>query len=458
MPDKRFDNDPEQFRFLQDGAVTPPDASRLWNKLEEQLDWPEQVREAVGEASHTPPPRIWEAIEAELDDKKPVFALWQKIAAALLILALTGGIGGYFFFNPLPLGQQPRDTHNKIEQFGGDEKPSTEKQHTTATDRSLTEKKTNKQVITPPTGQTETSVSSVPPTHNPSTTEYPVNPPTKQLTTPTTDKNELRPEPISMLVPLEYVFGPVGSPKLLHLEKRPTSATEASEQETPATEEKRWFIWVQGGGGEFRPNYSGDFSERSVGVVPADGDDLREVLTRGVAGTTRSYGGELGRHIGKRWLLTSGLYYIRSNYTVNTNFYRDISSSDFQSGGFRVEYESQFQHQQEWLSVPLTVGYRVGGNKRLDAILQTGLSADWMFHEDRIDIYPEYHYKMGKTSGLHLNALLGAQLRYALLPGRRLRLVLSGRYESTLGSQLEARDVRRSPERYQFGLGVQWGF
>lgn len=78
----------------------------------------DQWKDALGDASQTPPPDIWNRIEAELDSKRRGFILWRNprllsgAAAAILIVLSTL----YFTQQSPEIAQVPKDVQRIVEE------------------------------------------------------------------------------------------------------------------------------------------------------------------------------------------------------------------------------------------------------------------------------------------------------------------------------------------------------
>ncbi|MEM6299354.1 MAG: outer membrane beta-barrel protein [Bacteroidota bacterium] len=472
MLDKPFDSDPqEDLRQFADASVTP--APALWDKLEAQLDWDDEVQTTLSSASQTPPPAVWEAIEKALDgnDDKPAILLWWRWAAAVLLLALLGVITFYWrntqthedlHVDKEQIQQKEQSVDKAFQQEESKNPSSTEEKIYTPEELEGNENNNIQRTTdTSTASRIETSTekqTTIQPQLNPIiTTTDAVE--SSIVTTPNTNslrKTELVSVALVELERVPMVFAPKTLIFPLDLQAR---TSPASAEKMAVTLTPKWFINARGGGGQFLPNYSGTFAQGSISVLGADGDDLQEVLTGNLQGTSRTFGLEVGRNLGKRWVLVSGLNYIRTNYSAQTEFYNDIPTPLLSDPFFRQYANAEFEYQQEHLSIPLYLGYQIGDG-RLSALIMSGLSTDILLSEavQASDLPDGYAYSLGNTKGTNLNFLLGTQLQYAVLPSRRLKITLDGRYESAFSSNLDASDATQIPERYQAQLGLRWDF
>ncbi len=463
MSDKSFDSEPkENLRHFAEVSIAP--APAFWDKLEAQLDWDDEVRATLSSASQTPPPAVWAAIEEALgeEDEKPAILLWWRWAAAVLLLALLGVVTFYWRntqTNEEELQveqpqQRKQDTSETLQQKEKDKASSTPSQKEKLYTSDEFETKDN-QRFTDISSDKQTTIQ---PQLNPITTTTDavgssIVVPSKKIITANTREE-------ATLVELEripMVFAP--KTLILPLQLQGRTSLESKKQTAVITLTPKWFVNVHGGGGQFLPNYSGTFAAGSISVLGADGDNLREVLTGSLRGTSRTFGLEVGRSLGKRWVLVSGLNYIRTNYSTQIAFYKDVSTPLASDPFTRQFFSTELTQQQEWLSVPLYLGYQVGKG-RLNALIMSGLSTDVLLSEtlQNDGFTNDFVYSLGETNRTSFNFLLGTQLQYAILPSRRLKVILDGRYESAFGSNLNTPDATQIPERYQAQFGLRWDF
>ncbi len=432
----------DHLRSIREQEIKPPHGEQLWNKVAQQLEMGQAFGLVLSEAHVKPPTHVWRNINAALNAKqkrRPV-AFWYTTAAALLLLVALGGWFGQTIISPQP--QTPflnTETAPKKEQHTSPQQPEAS---ITETDQQ------NKQ-----TSKTESTNAQRPIGGNKTAEEKIVL--EEETTGDGAVVDIVRLDAPALLQPLAYQnIGAAG--EVLRLVALPQSQVA---NESATGHQPRWWVGVLGGTGVFVPAYAGSFAERSIAVRPADGDDLRQALTGRVRGTTTEYALAVGYALHNRWHLQTGLRYVQTQYSIETNFHRsfrpDLQSNNIQ----RFDYVDHLTHTQSWISVPVLMGYQASQG-RIQTLIQAGISTDWNLRDTHksAETHAGYSYTLGERRGMSANALVGLQLRYALLPNQRLGIIVDGLYERALSSQLLASDVSQHPERYQLRLGVAWGF
>ncbi|MDN4165845.1 hypothetical protein QWY31_10040 [Cytophagales bacterium LB-30] len=199
-------------------------------------------------------------------------------------------------------------------------------------------------------------------------------------------------------------------------------------------------------------------------------------------GITTSYGAQVGKRVGKRWVLSSGLGYSVSSHksssnlilvdqgsSVKLNAVNEFVDTDAQQARFGLEsYQLevssevyQLRNQYEFISVPIQVGYYLVDTKWKVAV-STGLMADIFYRyttteesgalQDlvlRPKDSPEWNWlNTSLSTGMEISRELGGNYLLSVQPSYRLVLNQEGAFATN----------SLSPNVFQLGFSFQYIF
>lgn len=294
--------------------------------------------------------------------------------------------------------------------------------------------------------------------------------------------------------PLRLRFGPLGMPLVLPEpdDDRPAAAQPAAE--------RRFYVSLGASPTSFDPNIQ--LRSSLVSAVASNtanyanlGTNVRSANDAATSSAALSYrvGGRLGWRVSRRWSLESGLEYLdgqsnlRSGLVLldrNTSAASSLlenalgnKSASPAPNGLSANYdlfgltnqnafvprETRLRNRYQYVSVPLQLGYRLWPEKRVEGILNAGLSGDFFLNNTLApmgdaSLQPvNYTNADGVYRRLLWSGLAGAGLRYRLAP--RWGLLLNGSYRRALTPGVRAGlGAQTSPREFGAGLRLDFRF
>ncbi|MBC7891477.1 MAG: hypothetical protein H7Y12_04615 [Sphingobacteriaceae bacterium] len=294
--------------------------------------------------------------------------------------------------------------------------------------------------------------------------------------------------------PLRLRFGPLGMPLVL---PEPGEARPAA---TQPSAERRFYASLGASPTSFDPNIQLRSSLVSAVVSNTGnfanvGATLRSSADAASSSAALSYrvGGRLGWRVSRRWSLESGLEYLdgqsnlqsglvlldRNTSTASSLFENALGnkSASPAPNGLSANYdlfgltnqnafvprETQLRNRYQYVSVPLQLGYRLWPEKRIEGILNAGLSGDFFLNNTLAPVGDASLQRVSYTNadGVYRRLLwsgtAGAGLRYRLAP--RWGLLLNGSYRRALTPGVrEGLGAQTSPREFGAGLRLDFRF
>ncbi len=188
-----------------------------------------------------------------------------------------------------------------------------------------------------------------------------------------------------------------------------------------------------------------------------------------------SYGINMGAKIARRWVVRSGLSYVKANSIANTSAYLQnhsnnerypiLKAANYQSDGV-VEIQQtgdiQFENAFEFASVPLKAGYIVL-DKKLDLILFGGVSSDFfikntIFQKDNLtNVIENTPGTDSPYRNVYFNGSLSTALGYTI--AGHYRLALEPGYRMALNSfTKDSFILTGKPDAFYVNFGLSYRF
>ncbi len=429
----------------------------------------DQWKDALGDASQTPPPDIWNRIEAELDSKRRGFILWRNprllsgAAAAILIVLSTL----YFTQQSPEIAQVPKDVQRIVEEKYASENLSENEAgsislalQSAPLQRTLAQNYNSSNVIA------EDDVYTV---------ERAVN----------------------TSAPVEYSSIPAEklSSKGVNISSRdyylPNVHVDRDLKEQKRNRKGGWFN-LSAQNAPFQPNFNAPGLQQAAlsaamnsnplviydktSLVPGENaamtsnrNDIQDEFDPGKSFTV---GVGVGKKLGKKWGIESGLRYTHATAINKSNVYAfDKNTGKSDSFSFNnyvtdkptdseilISVDSKSRHSYHFLAVPVLMSYDVVqlGNFRMQAV--AGVSTEFFLKGSVKNANSEKDFDSSNSKFKPVNFAGVAGLRLSYPVTTNLDLQLGGQYQHYLTSGLEnsgGATFRPSMLGIQLGLQVR---
>lgn len=378
----------------------------------------DQWKDALGDASHTPPPEIWERVEAELDRKKSRFLLWgmpahknyfvlSGVAAAVVLM-----LGTLFWVNyQAPVKGVSQEAATSAGQPAGSTAPS-----------ASTESGTVAVTGTPAgtAGTKNTALASASEHRSAAASREPGSPaPVAQVPPAQTEQLSLSiqsPYPSEMRGTLSASYqelDPLPFREMRAYASYPRVEVSWHEAPRQVRKEKRGWMGVIAANAPFNPNFSApgfqqqalsaiqssnallSYNKGTVGANPGSSamysnSSRTDAQSSFKTGQSMSIGLIFGRRLKKKLAVESGLKFTRATTTHNSNVYAldkatgktesfshaNYVSSQNQMSDVLISVNGTSHYAYHFLSVPLLLNYEVLRLGKLNVNAVGGMSTE----------------------------------------------------------------------------------
>lgn len=432
----------------------------------------DQWKDALGDASQTPPPEIWDRVEAELNKKKNRFILWRNPVILSGVAALVALVLGTTLF----LMNTPAPERSISQQTGTPVKTPVKTQH------SADEKPKQAPALSPPLNEDPAPSKNGSPvsinrpvTHvfSSQAKEEQVSLPVQPALTGTLREKAPAAENINSasydrLTPLP--FKPMQAYASLPSVQAPVEDSPVSRK---APKEKKIRIGFIAANAPFNPNFSTPGFQQQALMAVQNSDVLLSFDKGGPGlggnsfytssnrtdaqstfkrGQSMSFGLTFGRKLKKRLSLESGLKFTRATTTLTSNVYAvnkatgetesfshaNYLRSEKEMSDVLISVNGTSHYSYHFLSVPLLLNYEILNLGKLHVSAVGGLSSEFLISGTVVSSKQnEQHFNAGNSNFRPVNiaGLGGLRLSYPVTSV--LDINLGGMYQHFLTSGLQ---------------------